>query len=101
MSEGSDELIVAAVRVYDDLADQTFVVNLENVVQVIDDPNERGKHHSLIVTLINAEILDRHPHVMANRNQPLDLTIEEFSDLKIEVIQKLLAWVKPSLGPVV
>ena len=97
-SLGSDPaaLVIASLRVHDDLEDLTFDVNLEYVVRMIDDPRVPGKHRSLIITLLNGEILDRHPHAADFGSRPLPVTIDEFSDLKIQVMQKLLAWVKSS-----
>lgn len=61
---GSDPaaLVIASLRVHDDVEDFTFDVNLEDVVRAVDDPNQHGAHRSLIITLLNGEILDRHPH---------------------------------------
>ncbi len=97
-SLGSDPaaLVIASLRVHDDLEDLTFDVNLEYVVRMIDDPNAPGKHRSLIITLLNGEILNRHPYAAKFGARPLPVTIDEFSDLKIQVMQKLLAWVKSS-----
>jgi len=80
------------------LDDITFDVNLEDMVQAIDEPHQPGKHRSLIVALLNAHILDRHPHAAGFGNRPLPVTNDEFSDLKVQVVLKLLAWVKSSGG---
>ena len=93
-------LIVARLRVYDDLAEQTFVVNLEDVVRSIDDQNDPGKHRAVIVALVNEHILDRHPHVTKAKTQELAVGIEEFSDVKIQVIQQLLLLVGATSGKV-
>ena len=91
-------LVIACLRVHNDVEQEMFDVNLEDVVQAIDDPNAPGKYRSLIITLLNAEILDRHPHAAGFGNRPLPVTIDEFSDLKIQVRQKLLARMKSSGG---
>jgi len=100
---GSDPaaLVIASLRVHDDLEDLTFDVNLKDVVRMIDNLNAHGKHRSLIITLLNGEILDRHPYAAKFGARPLPVTIDEFSDLKIQVMQKLLAWVRSSGGAVV
>ena len=56
-------LVVACLRVHNDVEQETFDVNLEDVVRMIDDPQTPGKYRSLIVTLHNREILDRHLHM--------------------------------------
>ena len=53
---------IACLRVHDDVEGQTFDVNLDDIARIIGDPNEPGKHRSLIITLLNGEILDRHPY---------------------------------------
>ena len=88
-------LVIAHLRVHDDLEDRTFDV-MDDVVLAIDDPNQSGKHRPLIIILLNAAILDRHPYAAKFGARPLPATIEEFSDLKIQVMTKLLAWVKES-----
>jgi hypothetical protein len=101
MSGGPAALVIACLRVHNDFEQETFDVNLEDVVQAIDDPNAPGKYRSLIITLLNAEILDRHPHAAGFGNRPLPVTIDEYSDIKRVVMQKLLAWVKSSGGAAV
>ena len=100
MLEGADELIVTQLRVYDDLAEQTFVVDLEDVVRSIDDQNGPGRHRAVIVALLNEHILDRHPHVTKAKTQELAVGIDEFSDLKIQVIQRLVLQVDTPSGKV-
>ena len=63
--------------------------------------DQPGAYRALIVTLLSGEILDRHPHGADFGSRPLPVTIDEFSDLKIQVMQKLLAWVKSSRGAAV
>ena len=76
-------------------------MDLEDVVRMMEDPNEPGKYHSLIITLLNAEILDRDPCAAGFGNRPHPVTTAEFSDLKINVMQKLLARVRSSGGAAV
>lgn len=99
-SPGSDPaaLVIACLRVHNDVENHTFDVNLEDVVRMIDDPHQPGSHRSLIITLLNGEILDRHPYAASFGSRPLPVTIDEFSDLKIQVMTKLLAWVRESGG---
>jgi len=99
MSEVPTELLISFLRVHDDIAEQTFTVNLEDVVGMIDDPDEPGKFRSLIIDLLNSEILDRHPHVGGTQYNPLDITISEFSDLKMEVIRRVRALTQANGGP--
>jgi hypothetical protein len=99
MSEDAAELVVGSLWVHDDLAAQDFLVNLEDVVHMVDDPDEPGKYRSLIITLLNDEILDRHPHAAAARQKSLEVTIEEFSEIKLQVLQRMAARGKPSSGP--
>ena len=40
-------LVIAHLRVHDDLEDRTFDVNLDDVVQAIDDPNRPGGRTAL------------------------------------------------------
>ena len=101
MNDRPNGFAVASLRVHDDVEGQTFDVKLEDVVRMMDDPNEPGKHRSLIITLLNSDILDRHPHAAQFENRPLPVTIDEFSDLKLSVFQKLLAWVRSSGGAAV
>jgi hypothetical protein len=96
MSDTPGGFAVASLRVHNDVEGQTFDVKLEDIVRMIDDPNEPGKHRSLIITLLNSDILDRYPYAAKFANRPLPVTIDEFSDLKLQVIQKLLLWVKSS-----
>ena len=51
----------------------------------------RIRLRSLIVTLLSSAILDRHPHAAGIGSRPLPISIDEFSNLKIQVMQKLLA----------
>ena len=99
---GSDPaaLVIARLRVHDDLEEFTFDVSLEELVRAIDDPHQPGAHRDLIITLLNAAILDRHPYVAEFGLRPLPVTIDEFSDIKIEVMRKLLAWVREPGGAV-
>ena len=94
-------LVIAPLRVHDDLEDLTFDVNLEDVVRAIDDPHQPGAHRSLIITLLNAAILGHHPYAAKFGSRPLPVTIEEFSDIKLQVMAKLLAWVRESGGTAV
>ena len=59
-------------------------------------PHQPGARRSLLISLLNGEILDRHPHAAHFGSRPLPVTIDEFSDIKLEVMAKLLAWVKSS-----
>jgi hypothetical protein len=70
-------------------------------VRAIDDPHQPSAHRSLVITLLNGEILDRHPHAAGFGSRPLPVTIDEFSDRKLEVMTKLLAWVRESGGTAV
>jgi hypothetical protein len=45
--------------------------------------------------------LDRHPHAAKFGVRPLPVTIDEFSDITLRMMRKLLAWVKSSGGPAV
>jgi hypothetical protein len=98
MSDIPGAFAVASLRVHDEVEGQTFDVNLEDVVRMLDDPNQPGKHRSLIIALLNGDILDRYPYAAEFGNRPLPVTIDEFSDIKLNAIQKLLAWVKSSGG---
>lgn len=90
--------MIACLRVHDYLEDRTFDVNEEDVVRMIDDLPHSGAHRPLIVTLLNAEILDRHHHTADIGSRSVPVTIDEFSDIKLGVMTKLLAWVRESGG---
>jgi hypothetical protein len=87
-------LVVAELVVNDDLAGQTYTVALKDVVRAVDDPNQPGAHRQTIISLLNAEILGRHPEAAALGPEPLKITLEEFSDIKIQVLQNLINWIK-------
>ena len=89
-------LVVARLRVHDDVADQTFTVNLEDVVEMMmGDPQHPGRQRSLVVFLLNGEILKRHPYA-AKAKKTLAVTIDEFSEVKMQVARELLVRVKGS-----
>jgi hypothetical protein len=94
-------LVIARLRVHDDVEERTFDVNLEDVVRAIDDPGQPGAHRSLIIALLNAAIVGYHPYAAKFGARPLPVTIEEFSDIKLQVMAKLLAWVRSSGGSAV
>jgi len=100
-SDIPDGLVTASLRVHDDLENLTFDVNLGDVVRAIDDPDQPGAHRPLIGTLLNGEILDHPPYAAKFGARPLPVTIDEFSDIKIRVVQKLPAWVRESGGAAV
>ncbi len=100
MSAGVDGLIVARLQVYDDLAEETFTVKLEDVVSLIEGPSEPGTHRAAIISLVNEHLLESYPHIGEHPTQELSVGIEEYSDLKIEVAQKLLLRISDSEGPV-
>jgi hypothetical protein len=91
MSAPASELVVSFLRVHDNLAEQSFTVNLADVVEMIEGPSEPDGQRSLIIQLVNDEILDQHPHAAGTRHNPLDVTLAEFSDLKMKVVQKVRA----------
>ena len=44
------------------VADQTFTVNLDDVVEMLmEDPRRPGRDRSLVVSVLNEEVLARHP----------------------------------------
>ncbi len=89
-------LVIARLRVHDDVADQTFTVNLEDVVEMMmGDPQHPGRQRSLVVFLLNEEILKRHPYA-AKAKKTLEVTIDEFSEIKTQVARELLVRVKGS-----
>ena len=95
-----DELILARLRVYDDLAEATFTVDLEDVVALMNRPSEPGKRRPKIIALLNEHLLARYPQLAGRTLQELSVGIEEYADLKIEVAQELLSSIKGSSGPV-
>ena len=100
MREDGGELVVARLRVEDDLAGQTYVVNLEDWVRTIDHPCSPGRQRSDIIALLNNEILVRYPCAAGAGREELNVTIEEFSDIKMQVVEKLPLQGKPATGPV-
>ncbi len=89
MREEAAKLVVSRLRVYDDIAEQTFTVDVEDVVSLIDDPNRPGRYRTETIALVNSFILDRHPYVVDAGVEELAIDIEQFSDLKIHVSQQL------------
>ena len=82
---------MAHLRVHDDVSHQTFTVNLEDVVKMLmNDAQHPGRERSLVVSLLNDEILARHPYVAEARKDTLEVTIDEFSEIKTKVARELL-----------
>ena len=90
-------LIVARLRVHDDIANQTFTISLEDVVKMLmDDPQHPGRERPLVVSLLNAEIRARHPYLAKAERDTLAVTIDEFSGIKNLVARELLVRAKDS-----
>ena len=90
-------LVVARLRVHDDVSDQTFTINLDDVVNMlIGDPQHPGRQRSLVVSLVNDEILARHPYAAKAKKDTLAVAIDEFSEIKAQVARELLVRVKGS-----
>ena len=88
-------LVVKCFQVYNDLAGQHYMVELEDLVRTMDDAKSPGLHRATIISLMNAEVLDRHPEATALTSAgTLSVTADEFSDIKIQVLQNLLHWIK-------
>jgi hypothetical protein len=84
-------LVVARLSVYNDVADETFTINLEDLVKMLmDDPHHPDSQRSLIISLLNDEILARHPHMGKAKKDTLAVTIDEFSEIKTQVGRRLL-----------
>jgi hypothetical protein len=94
MPDSDAALVIAQLMVDDDLAGQTYTIALEDLVRAVDDPNHSGAHRETIISLLNAEILGRHPEAGSLGSKPLIITAEEFADIKIQVLQNLIRWVK-------
>ena len=93
-------MILDRLRVYDDLAETTFTVELEDVVKLLEGPSKSGEHRPRIVGLMNEHLLDRYPQLAERSTQELSVGIEDYADLKIEVAQKLLLHLTESNGAV-
>ncbi len=100
MPDSEAALVVTELTVDDDLAGHTYTIALGDLVKTFDDPQKPGLHRDTIISLLNAEILSRHPEAAMLANKPLSVTADEFSDIKIHVLQNLLRWVKET-GPAV
>ena len=100
MKENQGRLILARLCVYDDLAETTFTIDLEDVVKLMEGPSEPGEHRPRIIGLMNEHLLDRYPQLAEQSTQELSVGIEDYADLKIEVAQKLLLHLTESNGPV-
>ena len=61
--EDVDELILARLRVYDDLAETTFTVDLKDVVALMHRRSEPGKRRPKIIALLNERLLERYPQL--------------------------------------
>ena len=86
-----DTLVVARLRVRDDVANRSFTISLEDVVKMMmDDPDHPARERPLIVSLLNEEILARYPHAAEANRGTLEVTIAEFSEIKTQVARKLL-----------
>jgi len=99
MSEDGGELVVPKLCVEDDLSQQSYVVNLKDWVRTVDRNDGLANQHSLIINLLNNEILERYPHVAAANRKQLNITIEEFSDIKAQVLEKLVSQEKQATKP--
>ena len=90
-----ESLFVTHLEVYDDLAEQTSTVALEDLVKVVDDPRQPGAHRDTIIRLLNAETRDRQPQwVTDDGRRVVHVTDEEYSDIRLSVLTSLLRWVK-------
>ncbi len=94
MPDSEAALVVGQLLVDDDLASQTYTIALEDLVRAVDDPDHPGRHRETIISLLNTEILNRHPKAASLGDRALVVTAEEFSDIKIQVLQNLIRWVK-------
>ena len=85
------QLAVTHLEVYDDLAEQTFTVALEEVVKLVDDRQRPGAHRDTAIRLLNAETRNRHPqHVTKDGCRSVHVTVEEYSDIKLKMFDGLL-----------
>ena len=90
-----EQLLVTHLEVFDDLAEQTFTIALEDLVKLVNDPRHPGAHTETAVRLLNAETKDRHPQwVTPDGHRVAHVTAEEYSDIKLSLFNHLLQWVK-------
>jgi hypothetical protein len=91
MTGTGDTLVVPRLRVHVNGANQTFTVSLEDVVNMLmDDPHYPARQRPVIVFLINAEVLARHPYAAGANRGTLEVTIDEFSQIKTQIARNLL-----------
>ena len=87
-------LAVTHLEVYDDLAEQTYTVALEDVVKQFDDHQHPGAHRDVAIRMLNSETKNRHPQwVTADGRRFALVTADEYSDIKLNLIMRLLKWV--------
>ena len=92
-------LAVTHLEVYDDLAEQTFTVALEDVVKLVDDRQTPRAYRDTAIRLLNAETRDRQPQwVTEDGRRFVHVTVEEYSDIKLRMFAGLLQWVKAGSG---
>ena len=92
-------LAVTHLEVYDDLAEQTYTVALEDVVQLVDDRQHPGAHRDVAIRLLNAETRNRQPQwVTEDGRRFAHVTDEEYSDIKLNLFAGLLKWLKAGDG---
>lgn len=90
-----EQLFVTHLEVFDDLAEQTFTIALEDLVKLVDDPRQPGAHRETTIRLLNAATKDRLPRWMTpDGRRVVHVTVEEYSDIKLSVFTCLLKWVK-------
>ena len=98
MNEPGEGLILARVRVYDDLARETFTVDLEDVVRLMENAARLGGSRKAIIALMNAHLLERHPQLRHRSTEELSIGIADYSDLKVDVAERLAACRKPTVA---
>lgn len=99
MPAAAETLFVTHLEVFDDLAEQTFTVALQDFVNLLDDWQNPGAHTETVIRLLNAETRDRHPQwVTGDGRRVAHVTAEEYSDIKLSVLTSMLKWVKVAGG---
>jgi hypothetical protein len=88
-------LVVTHLEVYDDLAEQTYTVALEDFVLQLDNSQPPGVHRDTIIQLLNAGTEDRQPQwVTEDGRRFAHVTDEEYSGIKLNVFVGLMKWMK-------
>lgn len=100
MARPDQALVITHLLVDDEREGEVYTVVLADFVSTVDDPENPGAHRETIISLLNAAILSRYPDSAERQPRLLPVSAEEFANIKLDVLQNLLRWVKAEPGRV-